>query len=111
MIVGCGVDGRVPSFDMSLLTGSVALWFMVSSYGPWSQQRRAFLNRPLLGGVFALSILGRLMASILEKSGMEFGVCLVDILCNFPGVLHHAFLCEDKTTVCVDTLNQLRVSH
>ena len=101
MIVGCGVDGRVPSFDMSLLTGAVALWFMVSS----------FLNRPLLGGVFAFSILGRLMVSILEKSGVEFGVCLVDILCNFPGVLLHAFLCEDKTTVYVDTLNQLRVSH
>jgi len=66
---------------------------MVSSYVPWSQQRHAFLNRPVLGGVFAQSILGRLMAGILEKSGVEFGVCLVDILCNFPGVpLHAVFL-------------------
>ena len=35
MIVGCGVDGRVPSFDMTLLTVSTALFFMVSSYAPW----------------------------------------------------------------------------
>jgi len=88
MIVGCGVDGRVPSFDMRLLTASTSLWFMVSSYAPWLQQRLGFRDRPLLGGVFALSILGRLMASILAKSGVEFGVCLVDILCNFPGVPH-----------------------
>jgi len=93
MLVGCGVDGRVPSFDMRLLTASVAKWFMVSSYTPWSQQRQAFLNRPLLGGIFALSILGRLMASILANSGVEFGICLVNILCNFPGVpLHAVFL-------------------
>ena len=92
MIVGCGFDGRVPSFDMRLLTASVALWFMVSSYAPWSQKRQAFLNRPVLGGVFALSILGRLMAGILENSGVEFGICLVN-LCNFPGVpLHAVFL-------------------
>jgi len=88
MIVRCGVDGRVPSFDMRLLTASTALLFMVSSYAPWLQQRLAFLTRPLLGGVFALSILGRLMASILAESGVDFGVCLVDILCNFPGVPH-----------------------
>jgi len=75
---------------MRLLTASVALWFMVSSYAPWSQKRQAFLNRPVLGGVFALSILGRLMAGILENSGVEFGICLVDILCNFPGVPLHA---------------------
>ena len=100
-IVGCGVDGRVPSFDMSLLTASVALWFMVSSYAPWSHQRRAFLNRPLMGGVFALSILGRHMASILEQSGVEFGICLVDILCNFPGVsLHAFFVCRQGNSMC-----------
>jgi len=88
MIVGCGVDGRVPSFDMTLLTASTALFFMVSSYAPWLQQRLGFGDRPLLGGVFALSILVRLMTSILAQSGVEFGVCLVDILCNFPGVPH-----------------------
>ena len=92
MIVGFGVDGRVPSFDMNLLAASGALWFMVSSYAPWSQQRRVFLNRPHLGGVFALSILGRLMASILASSGVEFDICLVDILCNFPGVFRPTVL-------------------
>jgi len=88
MIVRCGVDGRIPSFDMTLLTASTALFFMVSSYAPWTQQRLGFGDRLMLGGVCALSILGRLMASILAQSGVEFGVCLVDILCNFPGVPH-----------------------
>jgi len=114
MIVGCGVDGRVPSFDLSLLTGAVALWFMVASYSPWSEQRRAYVNRPPIGGVFALCILGRLMASILEQSGVEFGVCLVDIMCNFPGLPLHVVLCQSHTTLYVHTFNKLkrlRVSH
>jgi len=88
VIVGFDVDGRVPSFDMSLLAAPGALWFMVSSYAPWSQQRLAFV----LGGVFALSMLGRLMAAILNSSGVGFNICLVDILCNFPGVLPPAVL-------------------
>jgi len=87
VMVRFDVDGRVSSFDMRLLSAPGALWFMVSSFAPWSQQHKAFLNRPLLGGVFALSILRRLMAAILARSGLVFDICLVDILCNFPGVL------------------------
>ena len=87
MIVRCGVVGRVPAFDMRLLAASGALWFMVASYAPWLEQRWAFLNQPYLGGVFALGILRRLMASILDSSGVGFDICLVDILCNFPGLL------------------------
>ena len=101
MIVGCGVDGRVPSFDMNLLTGIVAIWFMVSSHAPWSQQRIAYANRPRIGGVFVLCILGRLMASILAQSEVEFAVCLVDILCNFPGLSIHLVWCPHQAT-CYD---------
>ena len=36
VMVRFDVDGRVPSFDMRLLLTSGALWFMVSSYAPWS---------------------------------------------------------------------------
>jgi len=42
VIVRFDVDKRVPSFDMSLLAAPGALWFMVSSYAPWSQQRSRF---------------------------------------------------------------------
>jgi len=108
MIVGCGVDGRVPSFDMGLLTGAVALWFMVSCYAPWAQQRRAYANRPPICGAFALCILGRLMSSILEQSEVEFEVCLVDILCNFPGLPIHVDLCQHQPTVYVDSMNPLQ---
>jgi len=54
---------------------------MVSSYATWSQVRQAYHDRPRLGGVFTLSILGRLITAVLASSGVEFNICLADILC------------------------------
>jgi len=93
---------------MNLLTGVAAIWFMVSSYAPWAQQRRAYADRPRIGGVFVLCILGRLMASILAQSEVKFEVCLVDILCNFPGLTLHLVVYPHQATFYVDTLHPFK---